>query len=196
MQTLHNGSKYHQASHLNEPSQGCRSKPRRVFTLSRRLVKISPSNTGTSRRDHSGNLQPSQEEGPTSCHQAADGKGDAPEKEDDKPAVVPARWYERAYDYWEDSENCALDDNGVLGGYGHISPTDVSGSATFLDRIKSLRPKLGDGKAAGEACVTVAKRAEMSSTRVQMSRLKVRSVHVIGRHCTPSTFWEFLGAVG
>lgn len=60
-----------------------------------------------------------------------------------------ARWYERAYDYWEDGENCALDEDGVLGGYGHISPTDISGSAAFLDELKTMRPLLGDEKAAG-----------------------------------------------
>lgn len=63
------------------------------------------------------------------------------------------RWYERAYDYWEDGENCALDDDGVLGGYGHISPTDVAGSGAFLDELKSMRPLLGEEKAAGVCCV-------------------------------------------
>lgn len=61
-----------------------------------------------------------------------------------------ARWYERAYDYWEDDENCGLDDDGVLGGYGHISPTDISGSASFLECVKSMRPLLGNEKAAGD----------------------------------------------
>lgn len=59
------------------------------------------------------------------------------------------RWYERAYDYWEDGDNCALDDDGVLGGYGHISPVDIGGSSAFLDELKSMRPLLGDEKAAG-----------------------------------------------
>lgn len=61
------------------------------------------------------------------------------------------RWYERAYDYWEDGHNCPLDDDGVLGGYGHISPIDIAGSAAFLDDLKSMRPLLGDDKAAGDA---------------------------------------------
>lgn len=59
------------------------------------------------------------------------------------------RWYERAYDYWEDGDNCALDDNGVLGGYGYISPVDIDGSAAFLDELKSMRPLFGDEKVAG-----------------------------------------------
>lgn len=59
------------------------------------------------------------------------------------------QWYERAYDYWEDGDNCPVDDDGVLGGYGHISPTDIAGSAAFLDELKSMRPLLGDENAAG-----------------------------------------------
>ncbi len=59
------------------------------------------------------------------------------------------RWYERAYDYWEDGNNCPLDDDGVLGGYGHISPTDIAGSGVFLDELQSMRPLLGDTHAAG-----------------------------------------------
>ena len=59
------------------------------------------------------------------------------------------RWYERAYDYWEDDNNCPLDDDGVLGGYGHISPTDVAGSGAFLDELQRMRPLLGDTHAAG-----------------------------------------------
>lgn len=74
-------------------------------------------------------------------------------------SLVPAatgggsvRWYERAYNYWEDGENCPIDDDGVLGGYGHISPTDIAGSKTFLDELKAMRPLLGDENAAGESC--------------------------------------------
>ncbi|RQM22891.1 hypothetical protein B5M09_007103, partial [Aphanomyces astaci] len=33
-------------------------------------------------------------------------------------------------------------DDGVLGGYGRISPADVEGSASFLDRIQTLRPTM------------------------------------------------------
>ncbi|CAM9977915.1 unnamed protein product [Ectocarpus fasciculatus] len=58
------------------------------------------------------------------------------------------QWYERAYDYWEDGDNCPVDDDGVLGGYGHISPTDIAGSVAFLDELKSMRPLLGDENAA------------------------------------------------
>lgn len=59
------------------------------------------------------------------------------------------RWYERAYDYWEDGENCPPNDDGVLGGYGHISPTDIVGSGAFLDELQGMRPHLGNTHAAG-----------------------------------------------
>ena len=64
------------------------------------------------------------------------------------------QWYERAYNYWEDGQNCPPDDDGVLGGYGHISPTDIAGSKIFLDELKAMRPLLGDENAAGERCYT------------------------------------------
>lgn len=64
------------------------------------------------------------------------------------------QWYERAYNYWEDGQNCPLDDDGVLGGYGHISPTDIAGSKIFLDELKAMRPLLGDENAAGKRCCT------------------------------------------
>lgn len=66
------------------------------------------------------------------------------------------RWYERAYDYWEDGQNCPPDDDGVLGGYGHISPTDVAGSGAFLDELQSMRPLLGNTHAAGGAAAATA----------------------------------------
>lgn len=72
-----------------------------------------------------------------------------PDTDEEGAGVGPARWYERAFDFWEDGQKCALDDDGVLGGYGHISPTDISGSAAFLDELKLMRPQLGDVKAAG-----------------------------------------------
>ncbi|CAM9554606.1 unnamed protein product [Choristocarpus tenellus] len=59
-----------------------------------------------------------------------------------------ASWYEKAYDYWEDGRNCGLNEDGVLGGYGHISPTDIAGSASFLDDLAKVRPNLGQEKAA------------------------------------------------
>ncbi|CAN0273365.1 unnamed protein product [Discosporangium mesarthrocarpum] len=59
-----------------------------------------------------------------------------------------ASWYERAYEYWENEENCSLDEDGVLGGYGHISPTDIAGSESFLDNLERIRPTCGHARAA------------------------------------------------
>ncbi len=41
------------------------------------------------------------------------------------------RWYSKARDYWATQSE---DDQGMLGGYASISPTDVAGSLTFLAR--------------------------------------------------------------
>jgi len=51
-------------------------------------------------------------------------------------------WYSDAYDYWEAEENCPLTDDGVLGGYGKLTPADVKGSNAFLDALSSVRPSL------------------------------------------------------
>ncbi|CAK4686746.1 hypothetical protein LEN26_005805 [Aphanomyces euteiches] len=63
---------------------------------------------------------------------------DVQESKDDKPAV----WYTSGAEYWENEENCPPNDQGVLGGYGHISPVDVEGSSAFLDHIQTLRPAM------------------------------------------------------
>ena len=49
-------------------------------------------------------------------------------------------WYASANDFWEAEENCALDDDGVLGGFGHVSPADIFGSKQFLKQVERLRP--------------------------------------------------------
>ncbi|ETV98340.1 hypothetical protein, variant [Aphanomyces invadans] len=54
-----------------------------------------------------------------------------------------AGWYTSGAKYWEDENNCPPNDQGVLGGYGHISPVDVEGSSRFLDRVQELRPGMG-----------------------------------------------------
>lgn len=51
-------------------------------------------------------------------------------------------WYGDAFDYWEDESNCPVTDDGVLGGYGALTPHDVRDSNLFLDRVKQLRPAL------------------------------------------------------
>lgn len=49
-------------------------------------------------------------------------------------------WYSSAHDFWEDEKNCPVTDNGVLGGYAHVSPADIKGSETFFTRMNKLRP--------------------------------------------------------
>lgn len=51
-------------------------------------------------------------------------------------------WYKKGVDYW-----CGVDAsvNGVLGGFGHISNTDVLGSTVFLRQLKIVN---FDGKVA------------------------------------------------
>ena len=52
------------------------------------------------------------------------------------------RWFNNAYDFWEDETNCPVTDDGVLGGYGKITPEDVKGSNLFLDQLAVARPNL------------------------------------------------------
>jgi protein N-terminal methyltransferase len=64
-------------------------------------------------------------------------------------AAAPAKgWYERGYDYWEDEANCSLSLDGVLGGYGSLSPADIEGSRRFLQQLRSARPNLGSDRCA------------------------------------------------
>ena len=45
--------------------------------------------------------------------------------------------------------NCSLSDDGVLGGYGRISPTDITGSHAYLDALYAIRrPPMGRARAA------------------------------------------------
>ena len=69
---------------------------------------------------------------------AADGGAGA----DDAP------WYSDAAAYWDDEGNCAIDNDGVLGGYGHITPTDYAGSRAFLDALAQNFPSMRFERAA------------------------------------------------
>ena len=51
-------------------------------------------------------------------------------------------WYTDAYDYWESEENCPISDDGVLGGFGALTPMDVRDSNAFIDLLLTLRPGL------------------------------------------------------
>jgi len=61
--------------------------------------------------------------------------------------AIPA-WYSQAATYWEEEGNCPPTVDGVLGGFGHVSGTDVAGSRLFLEaRVKPLIPSLRFGRA-------------------------------------------------
>lgn len=51
-------------------------------------------------------------------------------------------WYNDAFKYWEDSEICPISDDGVLGGFGKLTPMDTRDSNQFLDVVKAKRPEL------------------------------------------------------
>ena len=52
------------------------------------------------------------------------------------------RWYSEAAQFWQDPANCAPSEDGVLGGFGRISPVDVRESARFLRELCAVRPSL------------------------------------------------------
>jgi len=51
-------------------------------------------------------------------------------------------WYNDAFQYWEDIETCPISDDGVLGGYGKLTPMDTRDSNKFLSAVKAKRPEL------------------------------------------------------
>jgi protein N-terminal methyltransferase len=51
-------------------------------------------------------------------------------------------WYKDGLDYWEDAEKCDISDDGVLQGYGKLTPADTVGSNLFLDAVLRIRPEM------------------------------------------------------
>jgi hypothetical protein len=51
----------------------------------------------------------------------------------DAPKIA---WYQKGADYWMTQEATV---DGVLGGFGHVSPVDVQGSKAFLQKIPGVR---------------------------------------------------------
>lgn len=60
-------------------------------------------------------------------------------------------WYSQAFDYWEAERNCPANVDGVLGGFGHVSPKDIAGSVAFVERLRAALPNLKLGRVVG-AC--------------------------------------------
>ncbi|KAG3119813.1 hypothetical protein PI124_g2220 [Phytophthora idaei] len=51
-------------------------------------------------------------------------------------------WYFSAHQYWDDEANCPLTDNGVLGGFAHVSGVDIRESKRFLKHVRdTVRPE-------------------------------------------------------
>mmetsp|Transcript_11862 Transcript_11862/g.23969 ORF Transcript_11862/g.23969 Transcript_11862/m.23969 type:complete len:324 (+) Transcript_11862:64-1035(+) len=51
-------------------------------------------------------------------------------------------WYHKAFEYWESDTNCPITDDGVLGGYGAVTPMDTRDSNNFLNTLLSKFPLL------------------------------------------------------
>ncbi|KAG7398479.1 Alpha N-terminal protein methyltransferase 1B [Phytophthora boehmeriae] len=50
-------------------------------------------------------------------------------------------WYSSAHKYWNDEVNCPLSDDGVLGGFAHVSGVDIRESRRFLKLVHdTIRP--------------------------------------------------------
>lgn len=67
--------------------------------------------------------------------------------EDDSALLQSSEWYTSAKAYWDDAKNCPTTDNGVLGGFAHVSPADIHDSKLFLDHVASIRPQWTRGTA-------------------------------------------------
>jgi protein N-terminal methyltransferase len=57
-------------------------------------------------------------------------------------------WYQDGLQYWESEANCAIDDDGVLQGYGALTPMDTRDSNLFVDALREARPEFKLGVAA------------------------------------------------
>ncbi|KAG7388398.1 Alpha N-terminal protein methyltransferase 1B [Phytophthora pseudosyringae] len=75
--------------------------------------------------------------------------GDAPNGPDEgeSAAVETAQelaWYASALEYWDDEAKCPLTDDGVLGGFAHVSGVDIRESKRFLKHVRdAVRPEWG-----------------------------------------------------
>ena len=63
-------------------------------------------------------------------------------KEMGKGELSDSKWYEDGLQYWDDAAKCSISDDGVLQGYGKLTPMDTRDSNTFLDALKEARPEL------------------------------------------------------
>lgn len=57
-------------------------------------------------------------------------------------------WYNNAFKYWESETNCPINDDGVLGGYGKLTPLDTRDSLKLFNILKSKYNDIKFDKAA------------------------------------------------
>jgi len=57
-------------------------------------------------------------------------------------------WYNNAFNYWENEINCPINDDGVLGGYGKLTPLDTRDSLKLFNILKSKYNDIKFDKAA------------------------------------------------
>lgn len=67
---------------------------------------------------------------------------DEAEQQAETPPTQELTWYASAHEYWDDEANCPLSDDGVLGGFAHVSGMDVKDSRRFLKHVReTTRPE-------------------------------------------------------
>ncbi|CAI5716508.1 unnamed protein product [Peronospora destructor] len=60
----------------------------------------------------------------------------------DEQMAQKLTWYASAHKYWDNEINCPLTDNGVLGGFAHVSGVDIRESKRFLKHVRdTMRPE-------------------------------------------------------
>jgi protein N-terminal methyltransferase len=64
------------------------------------------------------------------------------ELSDQRASERSISWYSEGKDYWDDAKNCPTTDDGVLGGFGFVSASDITESAEFLQCVHKARPQM------------------------------------------------------
>ena len=70
------------------------------------------------------------------------GVGGSKRKQAAETQLSDAKWYQDGLQYWDDASKCSISDDGVLQGYGKLTPMDTRDSNVFLDALKEARPEL------------------------------------------------------
>lgn len=65
-----------------------------------------------------------------------------------KKSKPETKWYATAQEFWDSPENCPITHDGVLQGFGFLTPSDTEGSNAFLDELAIRNPSLQFGRVA------------------------------------------------